>query len=244
MGRGATDSLFYFSQSGSTYVRCFEKVRYGRRVGDIFGRFGGSPFSDWTTDHGEVIGLSRPHDEFYFFTNCCYWLRNVYFECYMPACEQGILAGWLNLEFFTASPLNQRDLCARRPLMWKPIECCSVLTVSNSPVLTCYARSVVNFRLGPDAVWNIAAFKLVTMGLVQILFAPEHGVVSFPCYYPQMDQGGCGVLAPLAHGVGRHMGHYSFLSFVLCCAFNLALAFLAYRRSGEIDWFFRCVFSC
>lgn len=56
------------------------------------------------------------------------------------------------------------------------------------------------------------------------------------CHDQRMGQDSCGVHVLLYAGLGRRNGHYSFTFFMLSWAFDLALAYLSYRHSAEIDW--------
>lgn len=59
------------------------------------------------------------------------------------------------------------------------MECCRVLTAPTRPVLSYYTNLVVDECPGVAAGLQIAAIKLVTMTLVQILHAAERGAVGF-----------------------------------------------------------------
>lgn len=74
------------------------------------------------------------------------------------------------------------------------------------------------------------------MGLGRFLHTAERGVVGFQYNAPAMSQKGCRVLVPLSSGVRRLVYYYSFVSFIVGCAFNSLRAQLAYCSSMEVDW--------
>lgn len=85
-------------------------------------------------------------------------------------------------------------------------------------------------------MWHFAAIEFVTIVPVWLTYAAEQGVFMFQCYEPWKGQRGCRIFVSLLSGFHRPVDLFGFASFVVCCAFLSALAYLAYFRSAEVDW--------
>lgn len=126
-------------------------------------------------------------------------------------------------------------LCVWRPSWWERIECCCVLTILIAFILASYSTLIVNCHPGADAVWCVVGLELFTMGLARFIFAAEH-VVDFSCY---VWCSSCLLLVCVVAWIIM-----AFASSFICCVFDLALAFFAYRRPAEIYSSSVCTFSC
>lgn len=74
-----------------------------------------------------------------------------------------------------------------------------------------------------------------TLALMRFLRASGRVFVGSQCCNHQNGHCSCRILVSLAVGVHRHVYYYIFGSFIVCCAFHLALICLAYRHSAEIE---------
>lgn len=196
------------------------------RLGNILHPFGGCSFSELHMDPGGVIVSSRAYDLIYFFTNWCYWLRDVVFGCSMRAQERVILVDRHNRELFAERSLERPCLYARSSSWWEHIECGRMLTVPTPPVLVNYSNFVVNCCSSADAIWPGAGLELVAMALVRLVFAAEHAAVGMSCFDLQKGQGGWVLLFPISASAHCGVDQYGFLSSVRCCAFHSAIAYL------------------
>lgn len=91
---------------------------------------------------------------------------------------------------------------------------------------------------GTNAVLHGVASKIATVALVRVLYSAEWAVVILQCYDSQMCQGSFGLLVSFAFGIHRRVDLYSFVSFILGCAFDSTLCESAYHFSAETDWSF------
>lgn len=144
---------------------------------------------------------------------------------------------------FGVPPLKGTRLYAGRPCSWERVECCRILTVPTPPFWAYYFE--LRVQLSSRRRWRkVCCQPQICYNVASAIFTGKHAVVVFSCYESLLGQGGCGFLYPPAAGVRRSVDHYSFASLVLCCAFQTALSYLAYRRAVEIVWPSVGIFPC
>lgn len=233
-GCGATDPLGLFSETGSHHDLRFEKVGYEGRLVDILQRLRGSSFSDWFRYPGEVISISfllRSNLFLYQQAQLVTW-RGLRVSHSHP--WAGILAGWHIVGLFVVPLLQRAHSYARRPLWWKRIERCFVLTVRSTPILVDYSSFTINDGPRADTVLHVAALQFVIMALVRFFCSWTRRwwcLMLWPADGSSWFWGG----RTSCRWCPSPGGWIVPASFGLCCAFDLALSYLASRGSTDTN---------
>lgn len=79
-GHSASEQKFYFSNSDSPYVYCYEEVEYEQRLGDIVAHICRNSGDDWSIILENFLAVSRLYDLFCAIASWVYWVHNMDFE--------------------------------------------------------------------------------------------------------------------------------------------------------------------
>lgn len=93
-----------------------------------------------------------------------------------------------------------------------------------------YSNAVLTGHPDAGIVKNVSALGFVTLALKCFLRTAEKFAVRYECNALQVGHGGCGAIVPLLSGVCRRIGYQGVNSLVADCAFDSALAFIAYQQ--------------
>lgn len=78
------------------------------------------------------------------------------------------------------------------------------------------------------ALWQVFALKFIMLVFMGCVLVVERGVMRYDCIDPGIGHGNCCVVTPLSNGVQCRIDHEAMAQIVTGCAFDHAVAYLAY----------------
>lgn len=219
------------------YIRCFEETDYQRLVtayvynAEARGREGAMNPS---LDH---VQFGVPFDQHWSIGRHSHFYPDLDLETRFR-CDLAlgsVFVGWHNLEAFSLPASARPSHYVPLPRWWSDYEGSPFLFVATPPVFTYHSGQ--HFADGGYRLWieAIAVSEFIVLSLMSFLCAAESGVMYRESSDPRLC-GNEGVLLPLGKETRAGIDQMGFLNVIRRTRFSRASAYLAYRRSGEVDW--------